>query len=74
MAATMIAFTGQFTEAVRMSSILTEHGFHPHPIQPNMQVTHTGGETGFRITVPAAEAKDAAAVLAQHRLEKWLCR
>ena len=74
MTTTTIALTGQFTEAVLMNSILTEHGFHPHPIQPNMQVTHTGGETGFRITVPTDEARDAAAMLAGHGLEKCLCR
>ncbi len=69
-----IALTGQFTEAVRMHSILEEQGLHPHPVQPAMQVTHTGGETNFPIVVPAEEAKAAAAIRIEHGLERWLYR
>ena len=67
-----IALTGVFNEALQMHSILEELGFHPHPLQPAMQVTHTGGETDFPIVVPAEEAKAAAAALAEHGLGRWL--
>ena len=75
MTTTTIAVAGQsqFTQAVLIHSALTEHGFHPHPIQPNMQVTAVGGETGFHITVPTEEARDAAALLAAQAFEKFLC-
>ena len=75
MTTTMIALVGQFqfTEAVLINSVLADHGFHPHPIQPDMQVTAVGGETGYRITVPTDEARDAAVLLAERGFEKFLC-
>jgi len=69
-----IARTGEYTEAVQMSSLLAEHGFHPEPVQPLMQVTAFGGERGFRISVPQREAGQAAAELHDGGFEKCLCR
>ena len=75
MTTTTVAVAGQlqFTEAVLMYSVLTDNGFHPHPIQPNMQVTALGGETGYPITVPTDEARDTAAFLVEQGFEKFLC-
>ena len=76
MTTTTIALAGQFqfTEAVLMNSVLTEHGFHAHPIQPGMQVTAVGGEMGYPITVPTDEARDAAVLLAEQGFERFLVR
>lgn len=72
MAVTTIAITGQLTAANRMHDELTDRGLHPHPIQPDMQVTHTGGEMCYSITVPSGEAERARELLADVGLGKWL--
>lgn len=69
-----IALTEEYSQAVRMNSLLEEQGFHPEPVQPLMQVTAFGGERGFRIAVPAREAGDAAAELHQRGFEECLRR
>ena len=69
---TTIAITGQLDAARRMHDVLVDGGFHPQPVQPNMQVTHTGGEMGYSITVPASEAERAARAVADAGLGKWL--
>lgn len=69
---TTIAITGQLDAATLMHELLVDRGFHPQPVQPNMQVTHSGGEMGYSITVPANEAERAARVVADAGLAKWL--
>jgi hypothetical protein len=67
-----IAITGEFLAATHMRDLLCDRGLHPHPVQPDMQVTHTGGEMGYSITVPAGEAARAREALAEAGLGKWL--
>jgi hypothetical protein len=71
---TTIALTGDWFEAVRLHAMLEDRGFHPQPLQPDMQVTHTGGEMGYPIAVPSDEAEHAARALAESGLGKWLVR
>jgi hypothetical protein len=69
MTTTTIALTGQFAEAVLMTSLLQEHSFHPAPVQSSVQVS---SEIQFCITVPTHEAREAVTMLEREGFGKWL--
>jgi hypothetical protein len=69
-----IVLTTQFTEAALIESLLTVGGLHPDPIQQRSQVTASGGENVYRISVPVEEAREAIDTLEAHGFEKCLVR